>query len=147
MNKIALITGVTGQDGAYLTEFLLKKNYIVHGLKRRTSLLNTDRIDHLYEDPHVENQNFCLVFSFVLANPGLPQLKMSFALHNPQALMKQLSVLRLDCQIGQHNNFSYILYVVSHHLELFPKQLLTSNLLKPDPFLLQFENKTKAQPT
>ena len=60
MNKIALITGVTGQDGAYLSEFLLKKNYIVHGLKRRTSLFNTDRIDHLYEDPHVDNQKFIL---------------------------------------------------------------------------------------
>jgi len=51
--KVALITGVTGQDGAYLSEFLLKKGYIVHGIKRRTSLFNTDRIDHLYEDPLV----------------------------------------------------------------------------------------------
>ena len=50
--KRALITGVTGQDGAYLAEFLLKKGYEVHGIKRRTSLFNTDRIDHLYEDPH-----------------------------------------------------------------------------------------------
>jgi GDPmannose 4,6-dehydratase len=56
--KIALITGVTGQDGAYLSEFLLRKNYIVHGLKRRASSFNTDRIDHLYQDPHIENQNF-----------------------------------------------------------------------------------------
>ena len=60
MKKIALITGVTGQDGAYLSEFLLKKGYIVHGLKRRSSLFNTDRIDHLYQDPHIENQNFIL---------------------------------------------------------------------------------------
>ena len=60
MQKIALITGVTGQDGAYLSEFLLKKGYIVHGLKRRSSLFNTDRIDHLYQDPHIENQNFIL---------------------------------------------------------------------------------------
>jgi GDPmannose 4,6-dehydratase len=58
--KVALITGVTGQDGAYLSEFLLKKNYIVHGLKRRASLFNTDRIDHLYQDPHIENQDFVL---------------------------------------------------------------------------------------
>lgn len=58
--KIALITGVTGQDGAYLAEYLLKINYIVHGIKRRTSLFNTDRIDHLYQDPHVENRNFIL---------------------------------------------------------------------------------------
>ncbi len=60
MKKIALITGVTGQDGAYLSELLLKKDYIVHGLKRRSSLFNTDRIDHLYQDPHVENKNFIL---------------------------------------------------------------------------------------
>ena len=60
MNKVALITGVTGQDGAYLSEFLLKKGYTVHGLKRRTSLFNTDRIDHLYQDPHVDNQKFIL---------------------------------------------------------------------------------------
>jgi GDPmannose 4,6-dehydratase len=58
--KTALITGVTGQDGAYLSEFLLKKGYLVHGLKRRSSLLNTDRIDHLYQDPHVENQKLHL---------------------------------------------------------------------------------------
>ena len=60
MNKKALITGVTGQDGAYLAEFLLKKGYEVHGIKRRTSLFNTDRIDHLYQDPHVDNRNFIL---------------------------------------------------------------------------------------
>ena len=60
MPKVALITGVTGQDGAYLSEFLLKKGYIVHGIKRRSSLFNTDRIDHLYQDPHVNNKNFIL---------------------------------------------------------------------------------------
>jgi GDPmannose 4,6-dehydratase len=59
-SKVALITGVTGQDGAYLAEFLLKKGYIVHGIKRRSSLFNTDRIDHLYQDPHVSNRNFVL---------------------------------------------------------------------------------------
>lgn len=58
--KTALITGVTGQDGAYLSEFLLRKGYRVHGIKRRSSLFNTQRIDHLYQDPHVENQNFIL---------------------------------------------------------------------------------------
>jgi GDPmannose 4,6-dehydratase len=58
--KVALITGVTGQDGAYLAEYLLKKGYIVHGIKRRSSLFNTDRIDHLYQDPHIENRNFIL---------------------------------------------------------------------------------------
>jgi len=58
--KVALITGITGQDGAYLAEFLLKKGYIVHGLKRRSSLFNTDRIDHLYQDPHELGRNFVL---------------------------------------------------------------------------------------
>lgn len=60
MSKVALITGVTGQDGAYLSELLLKKGYIVHGIKRRSSLINTDRIDHIYEDPHIENNKFKL---------------------------------------------------------------------------------------
>ena len=60
MSKVALITGITGQDGAYLAEFLLEKGYIVHGIKRRASLFNTDRIDHLYEDPHVTNRRFVL---------------------------------------------------------------------------------------
>ena len=60
MTKIALITGITGQDGAYLAELLLKKGYVVHGIKRRASLFNTDRIDHLYQDPHVSHRNFIL---------------------------------------------------------------------------------------
>ncbi|WNQ10428.1 GDP-mannose 4,6-dehydratase [Paenibacillus aurantius] len=60
--KVALITGITGQDGAYLAEFLLKKGYSVHGIKRRTSLFNTDRIDHLYQDPHEKNINFHLQY-------------------------------------------------------------------------------------
>jgi GDPmannose 4,6-dehydratase len=60
MAKVALITGITGQDGAYLAELLLSKGYIVHGIKRRSSLFNTDRIDHLYEDPHVNNRHFIL---------------------------------------------------------------------------------------
>jgi len=60
MKKIALITGITGQDGAYLAEFLLSKNYEVHGIKRRTSLFNTDRIDHLFQDPHIQTNDFYL---------------------------------------------------------------------------------------
>ncbi len=60
MSKIALITGITGQDGAYLSELLLEKGYQVHGIKRRSSLFNTDRIDHLYQDPHEKNVNFKL---------------------------------------------------------------------------------------
>ncbi len=63
VQKVALITGVTGQDGAYLSEYLLKKGYKVHGLKRRSSLFNTDRIDHLYQDPHVEQQNYYLHYA------------------------------------------------------------------------------------
>ena len=58
--KIALITGITGQDGSYLAELLLKKGYIVHGIKRRSSSFNTDRIDHIYQDPHVEESSFKL---------------------------------------------------------------------------------------
>src|SRR5688500_14876363 len=60
MKKTALITGITGQDGAYLAEFLLRKGYVVHGIKRRSSLFNTDRIDHLYQDPHVSQRNLVL---------------------------------------------------------------------------------------
>lgn len=60
VKKVALITGITGQDGAYLAELLLKKGYIVHGIKRRASSFNTDRIDHLYQDPHLDNKNFIL---------------------------------------------------------------------------------------
>ena len=60
MPKIALLTGVTGQDGAYLSEFLLQKGYVVHGIKRRSSLFNTERINHLYQDPHERNRNFIL---------------------------------------------------------------------------------------
>jgi GDPmannose 4,6-dehydratase len=58
--KVALITGVTGQDGSYLAEFLLEKGYIVHGIKRRASLFNTERVDHLYQDPHIDHRNFIL---------------------------------------------------------------------------------------
>ena len=72
--KVALITGVTGQDGAYLSEFLLKKGYTVHGLKRRTSLFNTDRIDHLYEDPHIENQKFILHYGDMTDSTNLIRL-------------------------------------------------------------------------
>jgi GDPmannose 4,6-dehydratase len=60
MSKTALITGVTGQDGAYLSEYLLKKGYVVHGIKRRASMFNTERIDHIYQDPHLEHRNFIL---------------------------------------------------------------------------------------
>ena len=73
-NKIAFITGVTGQDGAYLSELLLKKGYTVHGLKRRSSLFNTDRVDHLYQDPHLENRNFILHYGDMTDSTNLIRL-------------------------------------------------------------------------
>ena len=72
--KVALITGITGQDGSYLAEFLLKKGYIVHGLKRRSSMFNTDRIDHLYQDPHVENRNLILHFGDMTDSMNLTRI-------------------------------------------------------------------------
>jgi len=74
MKKVALITGVTGQDGAYLSEFLLKKDYIVHGLKRRSSLFNTDRVDHLYQDPHEDERNFILHYGDMTDSTNLIRL-------------------------------------------------------------------------
>ncbi|WP_243348660.1 GDP-mannose 4,6-dehydratase [Parabacteroides sp. FAFU027] len=74
MSKVALITGITGQDGAYLAEFLLKKGYIVHGLKRRTSMFNTDRIDHLYQDPHIENRNLILHYGDLTDSMNLTRI-------------------------------------------------------------------------
>ena len=72
--KTALITGITGQDGAYLAEFLLDKGYIVHGIKRRSSLLNTDRIDHLYEDPHVANRRLFLHYGDMTDSSSLVRI-------------------------------------------------------------------------
>jgi len=72
--KVALITGITGQDGSYLAEFLLKKGYEVHGVKRRSSLFNTDRIDHLYQDPHVENRNLILHFGDMTDSMNLTRI-------------------------------------------------------------------------
>jgi GDPmannose 4,6-dehydratase len=72
--KVAFITGVTGQDGAYLSEFLLKKGYQVHGMKRRSSLFNTDRIDHLYQDPHVDERNFFLHYGDMTDSTNITRL-------------------------------------------------------------------------
>jgi len=74
MKKVALITGITGQDGAYLAELLLKKGYVVHGLKRRSSLFNTDRIDHLYQDPHVDNRNLILHYGDLTDSMNLTRI-------------------------------------------------------------------------
>jgi GDPmannose 4,6-dehydratase len=76
-NKVALITGITGQDGAYLAEFLLQKGYIVHGIKRRTSLFNTDRIDHLYKDPHVTDRRFVMHYGDLTDSTNLIRIVQS----------------------------------------------------------------------
>lgn len=74
MTKKALITGITGQDGSYLAEFLLEKGYEVHGIKRRASLFNTQRVDHIYQDPHVENQNFVLHYGDLTDSSNLTRI-------------------------------------------------------------------------
>ncbi len=74
MGKVALITGITGQDGAYLAELLLEKGYTVHGVKRRASLFNTDRIDHLYQDPHVENPKLILHYGDMTDSMNLTRI-------------------------------------------------------------------------
>ena len=74
MKKIALITGVTGQDGSYLAEFLLAKGYEVHGIKRRASSFNTQRVDHIYEDPHVQNQHFVLHYGDLTDSSNLTRI-------------------------------------------------------------------------
>lgn len=72
--KVALITGVTGQDGSYLAEFLLEKGYIVHGIKRRASLFNTQRVDHIYQDPHIDNKNFILHYGDLTDTSNLTRI-------------------------------------------------------------------------
>ena len=74
MSKVALITGITGQDGAYLAEFLLGRGYIVHGIKRRSSLFNTDRIDHLYQDPHVTDRRLVLHYGDMTDSSSLVRI-------------------------------------------------------------------------
>jgi GDPmannose 4,6-dehydratase len=74
MAKTALITGVTGQDGAYLSEYLLKKGYTVHGIKRRASMFNTERIDHIYQDPHLEDRNFILHYGDMTDSMNLTRI-------------------------------------------------------------------------
>ncbi|MGK0343448.1 MAG: GDPmannose 4,6-dehydratase, partial [Candidatus Azotimanducaceae bacterium] len=74
MSKSALITGVTGQDGSYLAELLLSKGYTVHGIKRRGSQFNTNRIDHIYEDPHTNNQKFVLHYGDLTDTSNLTRI-------------------------------------------------------------------------
>ena len=77
-NKVALITGITGQDGSYLAELLLEKNYEVHGLKRRSSSFNTSRIDHLYQDPHEKDANFFLHYGDLIDSTNIMKLIKKF---------------------------------------------------------------------
>ena len=72
--KVALITGITGQDGSYLAEFLLEKGYIVHGIKRRASLFNTDRVDHIYQDPHINHRHFILHYGDLSDSSNLTRI-------------------------------------------------------------------------
>ena len=74
MKKKALIFGVTGQDGSYLAELLLKKNYVVHGVKRRSSSLNTERIDHIYQDPHEKNRNFLIHYGDITDSTSVAKI-------------------------------------------------------------------------
>ena len=74
MSKVALITGITGQDGSYLAEFLLEKGYVVHGIKRRASSFNTERVDHIYQDPHVDNQRFHLHYGDLSDSSNLTRI-------------------------------------------------------------------------
>ena len=73
-NKVALITGITGQDGSYLAELLLEKGYIVHGLKRRSSSFNTSRIDHLYQDPHEKDAKFFLHYGDLIDSTNVMEI-------------------------------------------------------------------------
>ena len=76
-NKVALITGITGQDGSYLAELLLNKGYEVHGIKRRASNFNTQRIDHIYEDPHLDNSKFILHYGDLTDSTNLIRILQS----------------------------------------------------------------------
>lgn len=92
MNKVALITGITGQDGAYLAEFLLDKGYQVHGIKRRTSLFNTDRIDHLYQDPHTDDPRLILHYGDMTDTSSLVRIIQQIQPHEIYNLAAQSHV-------------------------------------------------------
>ena len=98
--KVALITGITGQDGAYLAEFLLKKGYKVHGLKRRSSLFNTDRIDHLYQDPHVDNRNFILHYGDLTDSTSLVRVIQAALPHLRQSKGRVLNISSIGALFG-----------------------------------------------
>ena len=137
MKKKALITGITGQDGSYLAEFLLKKNYIVHGIKRRSSLINTSRIDHIYQDPHSKKKKLIIHYGDLsdssnlnsLINKILPDeiynlaaqshVKVSYELPEYTSNINGLGVLRiLEC-IKNLKNKKYIKFYQASTSELF----------------------------
>ena len=89
MKKKALIFGVTGQDGSYLAEFLLKKRYSVHGVKRRSSSINTFRIDHIYQDPHVKSRNFFLHYGDITDSTSVSKIKEKIIPHENYNLAAQ----------------------------------------------------------
>ena len=92
-NKVALITGITGQDGSYLADFLLNKGYIVHGIKRRSSSFNTERIDHLYQDPHVSSRNFVLHYGDMTDSSSLIRIIQQGRQLVIQQLLKIIQIL------------------------------------------------------
>ena len=91
-SKVALITGITGQDGAYLAELLLEKGYLVHGIKRRSSLFNTERIDHLYQDPHQNDRRFFLHYGDMTDSTSLTRIIQSVNPHEIYNLAAQSHV-------------------------------------------------------
>ena len=98
MKKVALITGITGQDGSYLAELLIEKGYEVHGLRRRISIFNTQRVDHLYQDPHEKNANFFLHYG---------DLTDSLSLTNLIGKIKPDEIYNLAAQSHVHVSVSY----------------------------------------
>ncbi len=100
MAKVALITGITGQDGAYLAEFLLNKGYVVHGIKRRASSFNTDRIDHLYQDPHEKEQKFILHYGDLTDSMNLVRIIQQI---QPDEVYNLSSQHEMPCQRYLHH--------------------------------------------
>jgi GDP-mannose 4,6-dehydratase len=103
--KVALITGVTGQDGSYLAEFLLGKGYVVHGIKRRASLFNTQRVDHLYQDPHIDHRNFVLHYGDLSDTSNLIRIVQEV---QPDAQIKGSSGCSLIAFICNKNSATFV---------------------------------------
>ena len=137
--KVALIFGVTGQDGSYLSEFLLKKNYIVHGIKRRSSSINTSRVDHIYQDPHEKNYKFRLHYGDITDSTSVSKIiystkpdeiynlaaqshvAVSFEVPEYTANADALGALRILEAIKFHNLQNYTKYYQAGTSEMFGK--------------------------